>query len=209
MAHIWQYPPPPPRALNGPGISSCVRLKWCWLEIPRHLLMFGRWTRHHKQLKTFLRWSWNVFPYESERFYTKRPVHKEKKICHQLTRLTDVNNGHLMFNNGIWCFHTAPTWLIDQLLWAAIENFNWSFHRSLASSGNKKIDDNLYRGFNDARMNPDKCRYLHLISVNKEILNPQITIEYIRIPVVEAKKRHQTSSVSLWVTIEFQQHALY
>ena len=49
----------------------------------------------------------------------------------------------------------------------------------------------------DARMNPDKCGHSYLICVDKEILNPQIEIEYIRVPVVEAKKGHQTSNVSL------------
>ena len=46
-------------------------------------------------------------------------------------------------------------------------------------------------------MNPDKRGHSHLICVDKEILNPQIKIEYIRVPVVEAKKGHQTSNVSL------------
>ena len=126
-----------------------------WLEIPRLLLMFSRWTRHQKQQKTFLPW-W--FLWQQRVFH--KAVHKGKKGNLLPSSMPDgtssFGNRHLMFSYSS----------IDQLInsneaWTASEIFKRSFHWSTASSGNEKIFNND-RG-ECARINLEKCGQLQLI----------------------------------------------
>lgn len=76
--------------------SNCHKVK-PWLEIPRPLLMFSRWTRHQKQLKTFLPW---LFLWQQRVLH--KAVQKGKKGNLLPASMPDgtssFDNQHLMFS---------------------------------------------------------------------------------------------------------------